>query len=166
MAAVSKILKMQNIDEIRQIHNEEVIKMQIACLLALPWCTAQDRTSEPAVSCSCPRAVCCLWVDSKMGLAQGRAELPGVLHTLEPRPAWDFRRELLGVRCILGEQPEAEMFDKSVKLDRRSHEIHLCEVQSKEVQRQDEKKILTIQAAPGCSDQAWRKVSLVWLEKS
>lgn len=36
-----------------------------------------------------------------------------------------FRRELFGVRCILGEQPEGEMFDKSVKLDRRSHETPL-----------------------------------------
>ena len=87
------------------------------------------------------------------------------LHTLDPRPAWDFRRELFGVRCILGEQPEGEMFDKSVKLDRRSHGTHHCEVQTKEVQRKDEKKIFTVQAAPGCSDQASRKVSLVWLEK-
>lgn len=79
------------------------------------------------------------------------------LHTLEPRPAWDFRRELFGVRCILGEQLEGETFDKLVKLDRRTQHTTV-KFSQKKVQRKDVKKILTIQAAPGCLDQASRKV--------
>lgn len=52
MSAVSKMWKMQNIDRIRQIHNEGVIKMQIACLLVLLWCMAQDpRACIPLTLC-------------------------------------------------------------------------------------------------------------------
>lgn len=43
---------MQNIDRTRQIHNEGVIKMQIACLLVLLWCMAQDpRACIPLALC-------------------------------------------------------------------------------------------------------------------
>lgn len=47
---------MQNIDKIRQIHNEGVIKMQIVCLLVLRWRTAQDprariHPSPPLTAC-------------------------------------------------------------------------------------------------------------------
>lgn len=122
---------MQNIDKIRQIHNEGVIKMQIACLLVLPWRTARDprARSEPQPP---PSPALAARGERDGAGGKGRAGLPRTARwaptSRGPPEGHGDSGELLGARSSLGEQPERETFDELVKLDIKIHQRHHSEI--------------------------------------